>query len=69
VAYFSATNTTKGMVELIADGLSADIYEIVPKEPYIFFLLGLILMSLHTGMHWKIVFIVAGHYLGVILQK
>lgn len=34
VAYFSATNTTKGIAELIADGLSADIYEIVPEEPY-----------------------------------
>lgn len=34
VAYFSATNTTKGVAELIANGLSADIYEIVPKDPY-----------------------------------
>lgn len=34
VAYFSATHTTEGVAELIADGLSADIYEIVPQEPY-----------------------------------
>lgn len=34
VAYFSATNTTKGVAEYIADGLSADLYEIVPQEPY-----------------------------------
>ena len=34
VAYFSATNTTKGVAEHIADGLNADIYEIVPVEPY-----------------------------------
>ena len=34
VAYFSATNTTKGVAELIADSLSADLYEIVPEQPY-----------------------------------
>lgn len=34
VAYFSATNTTKGVAEQIADSLSADLYEIVPKQPY-----------------------------------
>ena len=34
VAYFSATNTTKGVAKKLADGLDADIYEIVPKEPY-----------------------------------
>lgn len=34
VAYFSATNTTKGVAEHIADGLNADIYEIIPQEPY-----------------------------------
>ena len=34
VAYFSATNTTAGVAELIADGLDADLYEIVPEEPY-----------------------------------
>lgn len=30
VAYFSATGTTKGVAEHIANGLNADIYEIVP---------------------------------------
>lgn len=34
VAYFSATNTTEGVAEHIVDGLNADIYEIVPEEPY-----------------------------------
>ena len=34
VAYFSATNTTKGVAETIADSLYADIYEIVPEQPY-----------------------------------
>lgn len=34
VAYFSATGNTTSIAESIADGLSADIYEIVPKEPY-----------------------------------
>lgn len=34
VAYFSATNTTKGVAEKIADIMGADIYEIVPKDPY-----------------------------------
>ena len=34
VAYFSATNTTKGVAEHIANGLNADIYEIVPEAPY-----------------------------------
>ena len=34
VAYFSATNTTGGVAEHIANGLNADIYEIVPEEPY-----------------------------------
>lgn len=34
VAYFSATNTTKGVAEHIANGLGADLYEIVPEEPY-----------------------------------
>ena len=34
VAYFSATNTTEGVAEHIAKGLDADLYEIVPEEPY-----------------------------------
>ena len=34
VAYFSATGTTEGVAEQIANGLNADIYEIVPEEPY-----------------------------------
>ncbi len=34
VAYFSATNTTEGVAEHIANGLNADIYEIVPEDPY-----------------------------------
>ncbi|MDD4370286.1 MAG: flavodoxin [Anaerostipes sp.] len=34
VVYFSATNTTKGVAKHIANGLNADIYEIVPKDPY-----------------------------------
>ena len=34
VAYFSATGTTKGVAENLAKALNADIYEIVPEEPY-----------------------------------
>ena len=34
VAYFSATHTTEGVAEKNADGLSADLYEIVPEQPY-----------------------------------
>ena len=34
VAYFSATGTTKGVAEKLANGLKADSYEITPKEPY-----------------------------------
>lgn len=33
-AYFAATNTTEGVAEHIANGLNADLYEIVPEEPY-----------------------------------
>ena len=34
VAYFSATGTTKGVAERIASVTGADLYEIVPIEPY-----------------------------------
>lgn len=34
VAYFSATNTTEGVAEHIANGLNGDIYEIMPQVPY-----------------------------------
>lgn len=34
VAYFSATGTTRPLAEYAADILSADLYEIVPEEPY-----------------------------------
>lgn len=34
VVYFSTTNTTEGVAEHIANGLNADLYEIVPEEPY-----------------------------------
>lgn len=34
VVYFSATNTTEGVAQHIANGLNADTYEIVPEEPY-----------------------------------
>lgn len=34
VAFFSATNTTQGVAEQMADGLGADLYEIVPEDPY-----------------------------------
>lgn len=34
VAYFSATSRTKGIAEYLADGLNADLYEIVPEDPY-----------------------------------
>lgn len=34
VAYFSATGTTKQIAEYAADILGADIYEIVPENPY-----------------------------------
>lgn len=34
VAYFSATNTTERIAEHIANGLNADIYEMIPEDPY-----------------------------------
>lgn len=34
VAYFSATGTTKTLAEYAADALGADLYEIIPEEPY-----------------------------------
>ncbi|MDE6728168.1 MAG: flavodoxin [Oscillospiraceae bacterium] len=34
VAYFSATNTTKGVAQKIASAVNADLYEITPQEPY-----------------------------------
>lgn len=34
VVYFSATGTTKPLVEYASDILNADLYEIVPVEPY-----------------------------------
>ena len=34
VAYFSATHTTEGVAEKIANVLNADLYEIVPEQPY-----------------------------------
>ena len=34
VAYFSATGTTKGVAERLAQAVGADLYEIVPAEPY-----------------------------------
>lgn len=34
VAYFSATGTTEAVAEQIADGLSCDLYEITPQDPY-----------------------------------
>ena len=34
VAYFSATGTTKALAEYAADAMAADLYEIIPKEPY-----------------------------------
>lgn len=34
VAYFSATGTTEGVAEQIAEGLSCDLYEITLQDPY-----------------------------------
>ncbi|MDE7362503.1 MAG: flavodoxin [Oscillospiraceae bacterium] len=34
VAFFSATNTTKGVAQKIANAVNADLYEITPQQPY-----------------------------------
>ena len=34
VAYFSCTGTTKAVAEHVADILGADLYEIIPEDPY-----------------------------------
>ena len=34
VAYFSASGTTKKLAENLADSIGADLFEIVPKQPY-----------------------------------
>ena len=34
VVYFSATGSTRHVAEIIADTLSADVFELVPAEPY-----------------------------------
>ena len=34
VAYFSATGTTRQKAQQLAGALGADVYEIVPKQPY-----------------------------------
>ncbi len=34
VAYFSATNNTEGIAQKLAEGLGADLYKIVPEQPY-----------------------------------
>lgn len=34
VAYFSATGTTKQLAEYAADAMNANLYEIVPQQPY-----------------------------------
>lgn len=34
VAYFSATNTTEGVAEIIAQVINGELYEIVPQIPY-----------------------------------
>ena len=34
VAYFSASGTTKKIAEMIASAAEADLYEIMPKQPY-----------------------------------
>lgn len=34
VVYFSATGTTEGVVQAIADTVGADLFEVVPSDPY-----------------------------------
>lgn len=34
IAYFSATDNTEGVAQKLAEGLGADLYEIVPEQPY-----------------------------------
>lgn len=34
VAYFSVTGTIKTLAEYVADAMAADLYEIIPEEPY-----------------------------------
>lgn len=34
VAYFSASGVTKSLAERLANAIKADLYEIVPKQPY-----------------------------------
>ena len=34
VVYFSATGTTQGVAQTIADTVSADLFEVVPSDPY-----------------------------------
>ena len=34
VAFFSASGTTKKVAEMIASAVDADLYEIMPKQPY-----------------------------------
>ena len=34
IVYFSATGTTRGVAEKLQEALNADLYEIIPEEPY-----------------------------------
>ena len=34
VVYFSATGTTQGVAQIIADTVGADLFEVVPSDPY-----------------------------------